>query len=125
MINGQASNDQSGFSVSSAGDLNADGLADLIVGARMPTRQEDDPGRSYVVFGRTDSTPIELSDVAAGTGGLVINGHAALNFSGISVSSAGDLNADGLDLIVGAHWADSPSRNKQGGVGDFRQHWDQ
>src|SRR4051812_9589851 len=46
--------------------------------------------------------PIELSDVAVGQGGFALNGNAH-DFSGISVSGAGDVNGDGLtDLIVGA-----------------------
>ena len=47
--------------------------------------------------------PVELSDVAAGTGGFVINGIDPDDWSGQSVSGAGDVNGDGLDdLIVGA-----------------------
>jgi hypothetical protein len=46
---------------------------------------------------------IELSAIAAGTGGFVINGESVDDLSGSSVSSAGDVNGDGLDdLIVGA-----------------------
>ncbi|MEH2243551.1 integrin alpha, partial [Nostoc sp.] len=38
-----------------------------------------------------------------GTNGFLINGIAALDFSGISVSNAGDINNDGVDdLIIGA-----------------------
>ncbi len=59
--------------------------------------------------------PIELSDVAAGTGGFVINGIDALDHSGVSVSGAGDVNGDGLaDLIVGAVGAD-PGGNARAG----------
>ncbi len=51
--------------------------------------------------------PVELSDVAAGTGGFVINGIDAGDFSGCRVSGAGDVNGDGLaDLIVGASFAE-------------------
>ena len=57
---------------------------------------------------------IELSDVEAGTGGFVINGVSANDFSGRSVSSAGDVNGDGFDdLIVGAY-RDSPNGSSSG-----------
>jgi hypothetical protein len=36
-INGIAANDFSGWSVSSAGDVNGDGFDDLIIGATVPT----------------------------------------------------------------------------------------
>ncbi|WP_439590213.1 cadherin domain-containing protein, partial [Hydrogenophaga sp.] len=108
VINGQAAGDESGLSVASAGDVNGDGLADLIVGARASdTLAGPDAGRSYVVFGKADGSAIDLSAVAAGVGGFVINGQAALDESGWSVASAGDVNGDGLDdLIVGAYQSD-------------------
>ena len=101
VINGENSNNYSGHSVSSAGDVNGDGLDDLIVGAFGISK-------SYIIFGKKDSTTIELSAIASGTGGFVINGEnmSNFNFRGISVSTAGDVNGDGLDdLIVGAHGA--------------------
>jgi hypothetical protein len=100
VINGQGASDLSGWSVSSAGDVNGDGLVDVIVGAKGANT---DTGKSYVVFGQTGTTAIELSAVEAGTGGFVINGQASGDLSGVSVSNAGDVNGDGLaDLIVGA-----------------------
>ncbi len=87
---------------------NGDGLADLIVGAHYADPGGDSyAGESYVVFGKADGTAVELSTVASGTGGFVINGIDPSDFSGLSVSAAGDVNGDGLaDLIVGAHCAD-------------------
>jgi hypothetical protein len=116
VINGVSAGDNSGFSVSSAGDVNGDGLADLIVGAF-----HDDPngngntgfssGASFVVFGKTDGTAVELSSIESGAGGFVINGVSADDRSGVSVSSAGDVNGDGFaDLIVGA-FRDDPNGN--------------
>jgi len=99
-ITGQ-STDKSGFSVSSAGDVNGDGLADLIIGA--PSNNTSD-GHSYVVFGKANGNAVNLADVATGTDGFIINGLATgdLNNSGYFVSSAGDVNGDGLaDVIVG------------------------
>ena len=108
VINGQCDKDHSGWSVAAAGDINGDGLADLVIGA-----YGGDPaagayaGRSYVVFGKATGAAINLTAVAAGTGGFVINGQCANDRSGWSVASAGDVNGDGLaDLIVGAKYAD-------------------
>ena len=108
VINGQCASDQSGRSAASAGDVNGDGLADLIVGAyRSDPAAGNNAGRSYVVFGKADSTAIDLSAIAAGTGGFVINGQCVGDFNGRSVASAGDVNGDGLaDLIVGAYASD-------------------
>ncbi|MBK7674883.1 MAG: FG-GAP repeat protein [Candidatus Accumulibacter sp.] len=64
-------------------------------------------GRSYVVFGQTGGTAIDLSTIAAGSGGFVINGECRYDGSGNSVAAAGDVNGDGLsDLIVGASLSD-------------------
>ena len=107
VINGEAARDNSGYSVSNAGDVNGDGLDDLIVGAYQADPNGDDSGKSYVVFGKTNSSAINLSAIADAsnpTGGFVINGEAAGDQSGCSVSNAGDVNGDGLDdLIVGAY----------------------
>jgi hypothetical protein len=53
-------------------------------------------GRSYVVFGKQDNTnAIEFAAMAAGAGGSIINGGAANDYSGGSVSPAGDVTGDG------------------------------
>ncbi len=115
VINGIDPNDQSGRSVSGAGDVNGDGLADLIVGGLEGGYGGAGPGESYVVFGKADTTPVNLSDVAAGTGGFVINGIDPYDLSGYSVSGAGDVNGDGLaDLIVGAQGGDPGGNGQEG-----------
>ncbi|MEZ0468063.1 VCBS domain-containing protein, partial [Phaeobacter sp. SYSU ZJ3003] len=112
VINGVSAYDQSGNSVSSAGDVNGDGFVDLIVGVPDDDPNGEASGASFVVFGKTDGTAVELSDVEAGTGGFVINGVSAGDTSGLSVSSAGDVNGDGLgDLVIGAVWDDPNGTN--------------
>ncbi|MHC4429694.1 MAG: integrin alpha, partial [Planctomycetota bacterium] len=87
--------DVAGASVSGAGDVNGDGLADVIVGASGADPGGDSlAGETYVVFGRAGTSPVDLSDIVAGTGGFVINGIDASDASGASVSGAGDVNGD-------------------------------
>ncbi|OKH23357.1 FG-GAP repeat protein [Chroogloeocystis siderophila] len=82
------SNDSTAISVSNAGDVNGDGLDDIIVNA--PGAQE-----SYVVFGKTTGFDARV-DVATldGSNGFVIEGN---NFA---VSNAGDVNSDGFDDLI-------------------------
>jgi hypothetical protein len=102
-INGVSAGDSAGVSVSSAGDVNGDGLHDLIVGALNDDPNGNESGASFVVFGKTDGGVVELSNVERGTGGFVINGAGILDQSGFSVSGAGDVNGDGFDdLLIGA-----------------------
>jgi hypothetical protein len=110
VINGSNEGDFSGGSVSDAGDVNGDGIPDEIVGANgANTSSTNEPGRSNVVFGKRNNQPVELSAIESGASldGFVINGRNGLDYSGFSVSAAGDVNGDGLaDVIVGVPGAD-------------------
>lgn len=109
LIRGENVDDWSGESVSGVGDVNGDGIVDLIIGAKGA----DPAGKSYVVFGKATTDTVELSAVSAGMGGFVIQGE--WSHSGFSVSGTGDVNGDGLaDVIIGAPWSSPGGKNLAG-----------
>ena len=108
-ISGVDAADYAGWSVAGAGDLNGDGFADMVIGALYadPGGREN-AGETYVVFGRGGGfgVNLDLANMTPATG-FTIAGTAALNLTGHSVSSAGDVNGDGIDdLLIGALYAD-------------------
>ena len=118
VINGINKYDESGFSVSNAGDINGDGIDDLIIGARYADPNGNSrAGESYVIFGSANlgqNGSLELSALD-GTNGFVINGIDDSDFSGSSVSNAGDVNGDGIDdLIIGARYANPNGKESAG-----------
>jgi len=92
-----------GASVAGAGDLNADGYADVVVGAyQYDDLAQLDEGAGFVFYGSANG--IASSDPTAAIGADVVlqSNHAGARF-GYSVDAAGDINGDGFgDLIIGA-----------------------
>ncbi|RJF88260.1 hypothetical protein D3874_15595 [Oleomonas cavernae] len=114
IVQGDTAGDQAGFSVASAGDINGDGITDLIVGAHVGDDGGFNAGEAYVVFGTTAGFGInvsgrqvlDLTSLSAAQG-FIIQGDSAVDYAGESVASAGDINGDGFDdLIVGARKGD-------------------
>ena len=114
-INGINAGDRAGNSVSAAGDINGDGLADFIVGAERADPHGVSSGEAYVVYGQAGRSfssfdLADLKDVGAGGAneggqlGFVIEGATSSDRIGSSVSAAGDINGDGFDdLVVGGY----------------------
>ncbi len=114
VLRGFRDQDEVGRSVSRAGDINADGVADLIVGAPVDLSTYDPccppgegPGEAYVIFGRGNGgfpAEISLETLANGDGsvGFTLRGVNNGDRTGI-VAEAGDVDRDGIDdIVVGA-----------------------
>jgi hypothetical protein len=89
-----------GYSVATAGDVNGDGYADIIIGAYLHDNLEVNEGRAYLYYGSSAG----LSTNAAWTA----DGNQSGAWFGHSVSTAGDVNGDGYDdVVVGAYLYDN------------------
>jgi hypothetical protein len=101
-----------GTAVSTAGDVNGDGYADVIVTANGYDAEETNEGAAFVYHGG----PIGLDTEPAWT--VHPTDQAYANF-GRSASTAGDVNGDGYsDVIVGVPWYDNPESSADDAVYD-------
>ena len=99
-----AADDRSGYSVAGAGDMNGDGIGDLIIAG--PTAGDPNPpdsGRSYVVFGTAAPSASLVMTQLDGLSGTRLQEPESFNLTGVAVSMDGDSNGDGIaDLLVGS-----------------------
>ncbi len=93
--------DSFGSAVASLGDLNGDGVDDLVVGVALDRSNGYSPGALHVLLMNSDGSVKEHTKLRSGMSGFPSGG--ASTYFGNSVASLGDLDADGLvDLAVGA-----------------------
>lgn len=95
-----------GQAVASPGDLNNDGIDDLVVGAPFYDLPGSSAGAAYLFYGGlSPDTTVDH----------IFTGEAGGQYFGISIGSAGDFNNDSYpDLIVGAYRADWGSFSRSG-----------
>jgi hypothetical protein len=100
---------QAGFAVSTAGDVNGDGYADVIIGAPFYSSGQNGEGAAILSLGSANG-------ISNGKGIVLERNQASAEF-GNAVSEAGDVNGDGYsDVIVGAHhFENNASTSNEGG----------
>ncbi|MCA9064077.1 MAG: FG-GAP repeat protein, partial [Planctomycetaceae bacterium] len=104
-----------GSSVAAIGDLDGDGITDLVVGARESSLGRTFAGAIYVLFMNSNGTVKSFSRIGHNTGG-----GPSLDVSdrfGTAVTAIGDVNGDGIvDIAVGAGGGDGPLPDSEAGA---------
>jgi hypothetical protein len=116
VIQGAAAGDHAAGSVANAGDINGDNLPDLVVGAQyVSPLNRSQAGAMYVIYGsKTLPAILDLQNFTA-LQGIVVQGAAASDNAGQSVSGIGDINGDGKnDFLIGAPYASPQDRSGAG-----------
>lgn len=98
-----------GYSIAGAGDINADGASDIVIGARLYdiNANKTNEGAAFIFKGNINSTPVSASQPQ------VIQFAQADSRFGHTVSTAGDVNGDGYaDIAIGAYYFDNGLSNE-------------
>lgn len=114
-ISGAVNGDSAGAAVAGAGDLNADGRDDLLIGAPdAGFNSRGFSGSTYVVYGLASPAPVLLASL--GGAGYRIDGAGFAHNSGAALGT-GDINGDDrTDILIGARSTDYNARNDSGSV---------
>ncbi len=104
--------DDFGAALAAPGDIDADGIQDLVVGARADDDGSFDAGAVWILFLNPNGTVKghqKISDTQGNFNGILDSGDGF----GISVAPLGDRNHDGTpDIVVGARWDDDGGLNR-------------
>ena len=98
MASDAATADRFGQDVAVAGDINGDGYADLIVGSIYDDDNGSDSGSAYIYYGSASGIDTATEDKLTASDG------SASDWFGLTVSGAGDIDADGYDDVIVGTW---------------------
>lgn len=109
---GEDAGDSSGLSVAICGDVNSDGLHDILIGAGGDEDGGSGAGQTYLILGKQTGWSM---DTSLSNSDASFWGEDSLDNSGWSVAGGGDVNSDGFDdLLIGAYFDEEGGGNGAG-----------
>jgi len=104
LLTGESAGGMAGAAITPAGDVDGDGVTDLLVGAPMANYRGTGAGAAYLVLGPMESGSLSSADRR-------FAGETIEDQAGTRVAGAGDVDGDGKDdLLIGAPYAESASQ---------------
>jgi hypothetical protein len=115
VVSGQTSGDLLGHDVAGGGDVNGDGFADVLLGARNATPPQQ-KGKAYLLFGKASMpTAVAAASIGGVNSGVIFNGLDDNDSAGSAVAAGGDVDGDGYDdLLISASGGDPNSLSSAG-----------
>ncbi|MEE2750295.1 MAG: integrin alpha [Myxococcota bacterium] len=107
--------DQTGQKVDPAGDIDGDGLADLLIAADIHTAGTEKSGAAFLVYGADLRPEYSLSEAS-----VTFFGEGELDHAGHGLAGLGDLDADGRGELVVAGYQNSLSGLERGRLYVYR-----
>jgi hypothetical protein len=102
-LDGEVLADEAGKAIDFAGDVDGDGLGDLVVGAQANDYTDLDAGAAYLLL-----SPLQAGTWRLGDADVRWRAESAGDAAGRAVSGGSDFTGDGLaDVLVGATFSDA------------------
>jgi hypothetical protein len=110
---GEASDDYSGGSIASAGDVNGDGYGDFLISATGNDDNGTGTGAAYLIFGKAGGWK---KDFNLSQAPVEFHGEKEDNYLGTALAGGGDVNGDGFDDFLITSWGNDEAAIDAGKV---------